>query len=460
MEKSASLYIHIPFCISKCKYCDFFSQTNFDDDKMSKYIQALCNEIQFRLETYQIKSLKTIYIGGGTPSLLSPKNLNQLFASIKNYVKILSDCEITIEVNPDDITESLLQNYQMVGINRISCGIQSMNDQVLKFSGRRACLEQNLKALDLLKKNWKGKLSLDLICGLPGESKKTFMAGLEKIIEYEPVHISMYSLTFEDKTPFGQALNSGKLDYDFDFADDLWLAGKDFLEKKGYSQYEVSNFAKTGFECRHNLVYWNHEDYLGSGSGATGTVYSEDGQGFRWTNSRNIEEYVDFWGRKDFSGVDKKIPSLGENPLSLKEDHLPGEGLSEQKIPQTEEIIGLEDSIFEFFMMGLRKKSGISSRDFQKIFNQKIPEKILEVFEKWQKNGLCQIYKKNEKTENGGKWLSGQEHACTGGEKTPGWQEKAPASDKVPENHETIYTLGEKGLLFLNKFLEEIIDLR
>jgi len=364
---------------------------------LDSYISALCNEIKYRKDLHGVESLRTIYIGGGTPSLLSPYDIEKLFLFIRQEFSFSLDVEITIEANPDDVDEELLQAYKINGINRLSCGIQSMNDKALSFACRRASASENRRLLDLLSRTWKNNFSLDLICGLPCETEESFMAGLEEIVSYVPDHISMYSLTIEEGTPFGRLFNSGKLKYDFDFSDSLWLKGRDFLENKGYFQYEVSNFAKKGKESKHNLYYWNHKDYIGCGSGASGTVYYDDGSGFRWTNTKNLEEYISYWTTFDFNDCNNKMNI---------------------EIPQLSEAISCEDSIFEFFMMGLRKNSGVRKSEFESCFHRNIPSKILNNFEKWEKQGLCKI---------------------------------------INESDDIIYTLGSNGLMFLNRFLEEIL---
>ncbi|MCR5189745.1 MAG: radical SAM family heme chaperone HemW [Treponema sp.] len=396
MLKKTALYIHIPFCVSKCRYCDFFSQTTISDELINHYIKALCKEINYRKKIHQIISLKTVYIGGGTPSLLSSSHIKKIFDCLKENFPFSSDMEITIEANPDDINEKLLDSYCENGINRLSCGIQSMNDKALQFACRRASVGGNRRLLELLNKNWKKNLSLDLICGLPLESQESFISGLQEIISYKPDHISMYSLTIEEGTPFGKLLESGKLEYDFEFADELWLTGKTLLENNDYKQYEVSNFAKKDKESQHNLFYWNHKDYIGCGSGATGSVYDDNGIGYRWTNTRDINSYIKFWN--NLEDCDEVIKN--------------------EALPQTSEVISLENSIFEFFMMGLRKVEGVKKSEFENCFHQRIPEKILQNFEEWERKGLCEIT-------------------------------KSP--------HGVIYSMGDKGLLFLNRFLEEII---
>ncbi len=385
-----SLYIHIPFCVSKCKYCDFFSVATGKKKVSQTYIDALCKELSVRLPENNIHSLKTIYIGGGTPSLLSHVQLVQIFSTIKSIVTMTDDAEITIEVNPDDVTQNLLTSFKQVGVNRISCGIQSMCNESLRYASRRADLFNNKKALDILK-GWEGKLSLDIICGLPEETEQSFMTCLKDLLEAEPDHISMYSLTIEDETPFGQLYNEGKLNLDFDFSDSLWIKAKEYLSDKGYFQYEVSNFSRKGFECKHNLVYWNHEGYLGCGCGATGSLYKEDGTAIRISNKNNINLYCNYW-------------------LSVSRENAEN--------PQNIEMVNLSDSIFEYFMMGLRKVSGVQEKDFVDKFRMEIPENILNVLMSWNRKNLCEI------------------------------------TGYAPQR---TFTLGINGILYLNKFLEEIL---
>lgn len=394
--ETTSLYIHIPFCISKCAYCDFYSVPQ-GKSVPEEYVKALCNEITYRIAALKISLLKTIYIGGGTPSLLSHVQLSQIFSTIKNCTKLNPDAEITVEVNPDDVTVELLNSLRSCGVNRISCGIQSMNDAALKKACRRADVSINRNALVLIKEYWKGDVSFDLISGLPGDDEKSLLAGLEEIVSYNPSHISLYSLTIEEKTPFGRQLEDGSLDYDFDFADKLWLSGRDFLEPHGYRWYEVSNFCRSGKECLHNLVYWTHGGYAGCGSAACGTVYKADGTGERWTNTINIEEYISFWLSRQENVTEK-----------------PGEVL-----PQNFEAIDLTTSQFEFFMMGLRKLEGIREGEYTTIFGEKLPERFLSLFNQWEKKGLC--------------------------------------VRREGKDGDVVYAMSREGMLFLNRFNMELL---
>lgn len=387
MNNTYSLYIHIPYCISKCKYCDFFSKP-CNKGVPSDYVQALKNEIKWRLCGVESAEVKSIYIGGGTPSLLSKIQLSEILDTVKMNSELKKDCEITIEVNPDDVTEEFLKNISNLGINRLSVGIQSMNDKVLKYSGRRANVECNLKALECIKNNWNGIFSVDLICAMPFETSKTFVEGIKTVCKYEPEHISLYSLTIEAETPFGKMYENNDFNYDWDKADLMWIEGRKKLIENGYAQYEVSNFCKTGYECKHNLSYWNHENYIGTGSGGTGTVYPD-----RWTNTNDLSCYISFW-----------------NNLNKKK-------IEKEEIPQVNEKIEKQTSEFEFFMMGLRKLSGIKESDYKSFFGKKMPESIVTQFERWQKKKLAVI----ETLEK-----------------------------------ERFYRLNDEGILFLNRFLEEL----
>lgn len=397
MKKALALYIHIPFCISKCDYCDFFSKTtdcfNHSRTIPDEYVDSLCNEISFRLKTNNSKVLNSIYIGGGTPSLLLPSQIKKISDAILENVSFARDYEFTFEVNPDDVTKLLLDSLESVGVNRISCGIQSFSDKVLKFVNRRAGEKQVENAFELMNDYWKKSLSLDLICGLPYETKDSLMKGLEKCINSKADHVSFYSLCVEEETSLYNKIQH--IDYDFDLTDELWIEGRDFLIKNGFSQYEISNFCKNNKYSKHNMVYWKHEGYIGCGAGGTGTLYDNEGKGNRWTNTKDINKYIDFWDKAcDFTNANIKA-----------------------SIPQVLEEVNKNTSIFEYFMMGLRTKNGVSVPDYENIFNQKFPSKVIEILKKWNKKGMCVI------------------------------------------ENEVHFYLNEKGMLFLNALLEEILEI-
>lgn len=384
---NTSIYIHIPFCKSKCSYCDFFSIACGERKIPDEYISSLCNEIKIRKTENKIDALETVYIGGGTPSLLETRQLSailkEVFSGLNNKPK-----EITVEANPDDISKELLEEFYSCGITRISCGIQTFNDSALKNVRRRGNGKIILDALFLVQQYWKGVFSADLISGLPHEDRESFVKTLDELLKFRPEHVSMYSLTMEEDTPLGKLLLNGGFDYDFDKADEIWISGRDFLLKNGYEHYEVSNFCLPGFECQHNLVYWKQNDYIGCGAGGTGTFYGKNG--LRFTNATDIKKYISFWKR----------------------------AVSSEDAPGSEEKLSAETQSFEFFMMGLRTFGGVSREEYKKRFGSDFPEKFIAVFEQWMARGFCGV-----------KEISG----------------------------EHFYFMNEKGILFLNRFLEELL---
>ena len=347
--------------------------------------------MNYRLARYGECQIKTVYIGGGTPSLLNQTQIAFL-GQLINGLEKTDDFEFTFEVNPDDVTGELLEALEHAGVNRISCGVQSFSEQVLKSIHRRAKIQQIDAAFELFNAKWHKKLSVDLICGLPFETEQTMLDGLKRLCQSRIPHISFYSLCVEQETPLGQAILSNKIKYDVDFSDELWLKGRDFLLQNGYEQYEISNFCLKGYECLHNMTYWSHGDYIGIGAGGTGTVYSPDGTGMRWTSSKNIPEYIDFW-EKSGSGTDK--------------------------IPQEIEQIDLKTSQFEYFMMALRTKKGISTAEYSSIFGCQIEQSVIKTLEKWCKDGRCEC--------------------------------------QSLQNADKTYHLNNEGMLFLNALLEQLV---
>ncbi|MCR5218109.1 radical SAM family heme chaperone HemW [Treponema sp.] len=340
--KDALLYIHIPFCLAKCDYCDFFSIPSSQKTVDSPYIDALIKEVSFWKKKFSLNSWKTLYIGGGTPSLMSPLLTEKLLTSILKASSSLPQ-EITIEVNPETLTKEKLLCYRQLGINRISMGVQSLNDGALKACGRHCTSSHIHNALNLLDKYWQSSLNLDLIAGLEGQSDQEFAQSAEETASFGSDHMSLYTLTLEEETPMYKNTHQGR-DFDYDRADSQWFTGREILEKHGLEQYEVSNFAKKGRESIHNMGYWTQQDYAGAGCSACGTFY--DGGGLRWTVKRNIEDYIKYWHDYDESkDMDFKLPSVCDS-----------------------EILDKETVEFEYLMMGLRTVFGLSEKEYLKRF--------------------------------------------------------------------------------------------
>ena len=285
MNKTFSIYVHIPFCQSKCIYCDFASFVA-GEDKVKKYFDALCQEIE-RCE-FSGKA-KTIYFGGGTPSCVDDENIERVLLKLKEKFEIDKNCEISIECNPASADKRKLEKYKEIGINRISFGVQSLNDNQLAFLGRRHKREDALESIVLAKEVGFENISADLLLGLPKSSASEICEFCGRLIESGVTHISAYMLQVEEGTPLAKMVGQGKaiLPSD-DETVDIYEKVTRFLEQNKFERYEISNFAKKGYECKHNLAYWQGKDYLGFGLGAVGCE-----NGVRKMNGKTFGDYFD-----------------------------------------------------------------------------------------------------------------------------------------------------------------------
>ena len=284
-KKELGIYVHIPFCKQKCYYCDFISYSN-KYNEIPQYIESLIKEIEaFDFENYNVT---TIYIGGGTPSYIDSKYIKQILAKIKEKTKY-EMAEITIEVNPGTVTESKLKDYKEAGINRISIGLQSTKNQLLKQIGRIHTYEEFLDSYNLAKKVGFENINVDLMLGLPNQNINDLRESLTKVIYLNPNHISIYSLIVEEGTKIENLLEEGKLELPAEEQErNMYWYVKNTLELNGYQHYEISNFAKKGKESKHNLNCWNQEEYVGFGTAAHSYI-----NGVRYSNTEKIEEYIE-----------------------------------------------------------------------------------------------------------------------------------------------------------------------
>ncbi len=426
MKNSFPLYIHIPFCRSKCTYCDFFSIPSACSKAVpDSYISALKTELSYRCSLYKPNSWKTVYIGGGTPSLLIPEQLRELFDFVGSVVPggIDDDAEITIEANPADINRDFLDCIADIGVNRLSVGIQTCSERVLKFIGRRADAETVASALECIGQFWcdrcecgsfgsarresPRRFSADLIAGLPFLSDEDFLEGVEKVISSGADHVSLYSLMVEEGTPLWEQVRSGDAPCTDEDADRQWFLGKERLEKAGIIQYEVSNFARPGFESRHNTAYWHMEDFIGIGAGASGTVGCE-----RWTGVCSVSEYTAAWaafqteGSADKSEVASARASYSaaegaDRPCCGASSRAPSSRGAAPHIPQEAETLDEATREYEFLMMGFRLRSGVSSAEYQKRFGKELSERIGSengLFAEWEKQGRAVRFQKDGDT--------------------------------------------------------------
>jgi len=282
-DELPGLYIHIPFCLRKCAYCGFYSIT--DRSLIPDYLAALRREMA--LYRGWAASFDTLYIGGGTPSILPEGDLEGLIADIRTAFTIATDAEITVEANPADITESLLASLRRFGVNRLNIGIQSFNDGILAFLGRRHNQKQAEEAIAAARRAGIENIGIDLIYGVPGQSMDVWLSTLRAAVALTPDHLSCYQLTLEEGTPLAERCSRGEVVLPEEAVQaDFFCNTSKFLEENSYLHYEVSNFARPGRESRHNGKYWNHTHYLGLGPAA----HSFDGRR-RWWNHRSVKTY-------------------------------------------------------------------------------------------------------------------------------------------------------------------------
>lgn len=350
--KAFSLYIHIPFCKSKCHYCDF---TSFlcNNETMSKYIKNLMVELSIYKERLKEYRISTIFIGGGTPSTIDAKYIEEILNYIyDNYNTDLLE-EISIEINPGTIDEYKVKKYKKLGINRISLGVQSINDKILKSIGRSHNVQDVYSSIDILKNQGFNNINADLIFSLPGQTIEDIEYSLREIIRLELEHISLYSLIIEDDTPLGRLYNRGLVEYiDEDLDREIYHKSIEILKNAGYEHYEVSNFAKNNKKCLHNLAYWRIQPYLGVGLSSHSNLFSE-----RFYNYSDMSKYNE----------------------SLSTGNLPLEG---------RELIDKETEIGEYMIMGLRLIQGVNIREYQERFSEDIYSRYGQVISKHKANEL------------------------------------------------------------------------
>ena len=339
------LYIHIPFCEKKCNYCDFVSfHANYD--VVDKYIHKLLSEIEskkYLANGYQISS---IYIGGGTPSFIDSKYISFIIESIRNNYNLSFDAEISIETNPNSVTEDKIKSYFNSGINRLSIGLQSTNEDELKTLGRVHTYNDFLNAYNLAVHNGFKNINVDLINSIPGQTPESYKKTLKQVLMLNIKHISIYNLISEDGTPFKTMLANNEIQLPLE--NDLLLMDKITKELTGYyrlNRYEISNYAKSGFECRHNLGYWSDVPYIGFGLNSSSYINNT-----RYKNKTKLDDYMSL----DYTGY---MLSTNQNAY-----------YDEVK------IIDNKDHINEYIMLGVRKTSGINVNDFYKTFNKKFED--------------------------------------------------------------------------------------
>ena len=358
-KKPLGLYVHIPFCVRKCQYCDFLSAP-YDDRTKERYVQALCKEIKDYQEFTKEYYLETIYFGGGTPSVLNVEWLEQILNTIKqSFIVDMEKAEVTVEVNPATVTREKLEVYRTLGVNRLSIGVQSSNEQELQLLGRLHTFEQAKECVQWAREAGFTNLSVDVMSALPNQTLEDYKETIEKLIALQPEHISSYSLIVEEKTPFYELYGEGKEkenelpDEETDRA--MYAYTKERLQEAGFERYEISNYAKKGFESRHNSSYWTGQEYIGVGLGASSLFTNA-----RYHNETDLTTYMeDMEADQD---VRREIERLVE-----------------------------AEQMEEFMILGLRRMCGVSRTAFQNRFGKPMEIVYGSALQKLKKQGLITI---------------------------------------------------------------------
>jgi putative oxygen-independent coproporphyrinogen III oxidase len=353
---SAGIYIHIPFCKSRCSYCDFATGL-YNADLAERYIKALEIDIQTTCKEELSKAVDTIYFGGGTPSMLSPSQIERLLEAIHQRFQIEPAAEITMEINPGSVTKSTLGKFRHAGINRASFGAQTFDDAELARLGRSHTSTDTLKTFDALRESGFDNISFDLIAGLPGQTMERWQSNVERSLGLKPEHLSFYLLEVHSGTPLAQHIERGiQPKPDDDLAGEMYEWMLESASASGYEHYEISNLCLPGLESRHNSKYWTGAAYYGFGCSA----HSFDGHGCRWSNERDVNSYV-------------QLVESGRTPI-----------VEEQRLSQ-------DDLKAEAIFLGLRLMSGVDTREYQRNFGIDICEEHQDDFKRFQEAGLIEF---------------------------------------------------------------------
>ena len=353
-KKELELYIHIPFCEKKCAYCDFLSFPR-GKDVQKQYVDKLLSEIEQKSGDFRDAEVPSIFIGGGTPSILEPSQIRDIMGCLRESFCIRKDAEISMEANPGTVNGDKLEIYRQAGIDRLSFGLQSADNRELKLLGRIHTWETFLLSYQRARECGFKNINVDLMSALPGQTVESWMETLRRTVELMPEHISAYSLILEEGTPFFERYGDGRgegLLPDEDAEREMYHRTKEYLKRQGYKRYEISNYAREGRECRHNIGYWSNVPYLGLGLGASSYV---DGRRFR--NEDDLSAY------------------LGGSP----------------KARFDEEILSIRDMEEEFFYVGLRLTSGVSLKEFENRFHIRAEEVYPGIMEKFVRDGAAVI---------------------------------------------------------------------
>ena len=375
-----SLYIHIPFCVRKCNYCDFLSAP-CDEKTRQDYVDALCKEVVQRAEKFKDKKVDTIFFGGGTPSMLSGEQMTKIMTTIQREFQILPKSEISMEMNPGTVNKDKLNVYKKLGVNRLSIGLQSANNEELKLLGRIHTWEDFLQTWEMVRETGFTNVNIDLMSALPGQTLESYEETLKKVLTLKPEHISAYSLIIEEGTPFFQWFGEEEKEFPDEITDrKMYELTKEMLEQKGYYRYEISNYALPGYECKHNIGYWKRKEYLGLGLGSASLFFEDtlekQKKNIRSSNLQDLKRYLNICAEEE----KEKTNSDVRNQWTEE---------------QTE--LTISDQMEEFMFLGLRMMEGVSSVEFEEQFGKSLQEVYGKEISKLEKQGLLRYNKETKR---------------------------------------------------------------
>ncbi len=376
--RELSLYLHIPFCARKCRYCDFLSWPAAEREQR-EYLELLLLEIEKQSFFYKDYDVASVFVGGGTPSLLAADAINILFEKLNHDFAIKKDCEITVEANPDSLTTEKLTAFSRAGVNRLSIGLQSTDDEELRRIGRLHDYQTFCRAYENARQTGFRNINIDLMASLPGQTFDSYRKTLERVLQLRPEHISAYSLMLEEGTwlyEHRKELLFPTEDEDRAFYE---LTGK-MLAEYNYNRYEISNYALDGYACRHNQVYWTRGDYAGFGLGAASMV-----DNVRWSNPSSIPEYRDALLRPYSSPTDFEPAERADvRPVAAKTDL----AAARARLSGNVQYLSVQEQMEEFMFLGLRLTKGVSKQDFRETFGLPIEDVYGKALEELRRDGL------------------------------------------------------------------------
>ncbi len=350
--KKLGIYVHIPFCRQKCSYCDFYS-VNWNDESENKYVAAVLNEIKGykdRLNGQYVAD--SVFFGGGTPTIIKPESLYKIMEVLRDLIEVNKNSEISMEANPNTLTFEKLREYREIGINRLSIGVQSLNDDILKKIGRVHDSRQAIESIDRAKSAGFSNINTDVMFNIPGQEVSDIEDTISRLIERNIEHISFYSLKLEKGTPMYALEKNNKIVMpDEEYEREMYYAGRSLMERNNFLQYEISNFSKNGFECRHNLKYWSQDEYIGLGPSAHSFM-----DGVRYSNPADLKMYC-------VSGFNRIV----------------------------HERMNYEDLMFEYIMLRLRLSEGVDIHEFNSRFSTDFIKIYQEQISHLGKNNLIEL---------------------------------------------------------------------